>query len=205
MYYWVPLSLLHSRCIITSTMHTLSRFILTMFDLVYKAKCWSLCMVCLCVHACVLAQMCIVYRSVCAFVYIHAHMEVFVYQSVCVSMFGWLLVLRYLTHNKPQINWLIFLIVRNSLADSKETRQEIGPALLISRMMDLWSLPEMGRKGTFPTWLTDCTTPLWERKRDSERENLRFPADYPAPCMCGLGLRNLHSQCITSITNKLLY
>ena len=35
-----------------------------------------------------LAQMCIVYRSVCAFVYIHAHMEVFVYQSVCVSMFG---------------------------------------------------------------------------------------------------------------------
>lgn len=37
-----------------------------------------------------LAQMCIVYRSVCAFVYIHAHMEVFV--SVCVRVYVWLTV-----------------------------------------------------------------------------------------------------------------
>lgn len=68
-------------------------------------------------------------------------------------------------HNKDkksQINWLIFLLVRNSLADSKGTRQEIGPVLLISRMMDLWSLPEMEGKGTFIAWLT--AQHLWEKR-----------------------------------------
>lgn len=80
--------------------------------------------------------------------------------------------------NKSQINWLIFLLVRNSLADSKGTRQEIGPVPLISPMTDLWSLPEMEGKGTFPAPLT--AQHLWqkrvcvrERARETERQSER--------------------------------
>lgn len=78
--------------------------------------------------------------------------------------------------NKLQINWFIFLLVRNSLADSKGTRQEIGPVPLISWMMDLWSRPEMEGKGTFPA--LPSAQHLWEksvseRERDWEKERLR--------------------------------
>jgi len=96
--------------------------------------------------------------------------------------------------NKSQINCLIFLLVRNSLADSKGTRQEIGPAPLISPMMDLWGLPEMEGKGIFPTWL-DYTTSLrkesvcvWESEKVRVKDNTSFEANLGTtqPCMCGL-------------------
>lgn len=102
--------------------------------------------------------------------------------------------------NKSQINWLIFLLVRNSLADSKGTRQEIGPVPLISPMTDLWSLPEMEGKGTFPAPLT--AQHLWQKRvcvrararerlkgRVNERSQVSNPPSLVTtqPCMRGLG------------------
>lgn len=81
--------------------------------------------------------------------------------------------------------------MRNILADTKGTRQEIGPVPLISRMTDLWSLPEMEGKGTFFS-VTDCTTPLRKecvREKDRVKENTSFKSIIvpTQPCMCGLG------------------
>lgn len=98
-------------------------------------------------------------------------------KRVVVVVVGGLFVCVWHLHNKdakPHINCLIFLLVRNSLADSKGTRQEIGPVPLISRMTDLWSLPEMEGKGTFPAWLTAqhlWDRRVWEKEKDRVKEN----------------------------------